>query len=153
MAGIYDKPRAITADHEIMRVMQFAGIGDELGAHIRPHPGTQYLGVDGKPIKQTNVIPPPYPLGWPTGIHLIQPEFEAMLRGAVARHDNVDVLLSHDLVGFTDFGDRIALEVEDLTGGQTRSIETRYLLACDGANSSVRKRLGIGYEDLAFDEW
>jgi 3-(3-hydroxy-phenyl)propionate hydroxylase len=40
-----------------------------------------------------------------------------------------------------------------LTGGQTRSIETRYLLACDGANSSVRKRLGIGYEDLAFDEW
>jgi 3-(3-hydroxy-phenyl)propionate hydroxylase len=153
MAGIYDKPRAITADHEIMRVMQFAGIGNELGAHIRPHPGTQYLGVDGNPIKQTNVIPPPYPLGWPTGIHFIQPEFEAMLRAAVARHDNVDVLLSHDLVGFEDFGARIALEVQDLTSGQTHSIETRYLLACDGANSTVRKRLGIGYEDLAFDEW
>jgi 3-(3-hydroxy-phenyl)propionate hydroxylase len=153
MASIYDKPRAITADHEIMRVMQFAGIGEELGAHIRPHPGTQYLGVDGKPIKRTDVIPPPYPLGWPTGVHFIQPEFEAMLRGAVARHGNVDVLLSHELVDFKDFGDRIALEVKDLASGQTRSIETRYLLACDGANSSVRKRLGIGYQDLAFDEW
>ena len=153
MAGIYDKPRAITADHEIMRVMQFAGIGEELGAHIRPHPGTQYLGVDGEPIKQTAVIPPPYPLGWPTGIHFIQPEYEAMLRGAVARHDNIQVLLAHDLVGFEDFGDRIALEVRDLASGETRSIDTRYLLACDGANSSVRKRLGIGYEDLAFDEW
>jgi 3-(3-hydroxy-phenyl)propionate hydroxylase len=153
MAGIYDKPRAITADHEIMRVMQFAGIGEELGAHIRPHPGTQYLGVDGNPIKRTDVIPPPYPLGWPTGIHFIQPEFEAMLRGAVARHDNVDVLLSHELVDFTDFGDRIALEVKDMASGETRSIATRYLLACDGANSPVRKRLGIGYEDLAFDEW
>ena len=153
MAGIYDKPRAITADHEIMRVMQFAGIGEELGAHIRPHPGTQYLGVDGEPIKQTDVIPPPYPLGWPTGIHFIQPEFEAMLRGAVARHDNVDVLLSHELAGFQDFGDRIALEVKEVATGQARSIETRYLLACDGANSSVRKQLGIGYEDLAFDEW
>ena len=153
MAGIYDKPRAITADHEIMRVMQFAGIGEELGSHIRPHPGTQYLGVDGEPIKRTDVIPPPYPLGWPTGIHFIQPEYEAMLRGAVARHDNVEVLLAHDLVGFTDFGDRIALEVTDLASGQSRAIETRYLLACDGANSFVRKRLGIGYEDLAFDEW
>jgi 3-(3-hydroxy-phenyl)propionate hydroxylase len=153
MAGIYDKPRAITADHEIMRVMQFAGIGEELGAHIRPHPGTQYLGVDGEPIKRTDVIPPPYPLGWPTGIHFIQPEYEAMLRGAVARHDSIEVLLAHDLVGFTDVGDRIALEIRDLASGENRAIETRYLLACDGANSSVRKRLGIGYEDLAFDEW
>ena len=59
---------------------------------MRPHPGTRYLGVDGNTIKQTDVIPPPYPLGWPTGIHFIQPEFEAMLRGAVARHGNVEVL-------------------------------------------------------------
>ena len=50
-------------------------------------------------------------------------------------------------------GDRIALEVKDLASAQTRTIHARYLLACDGANSSVRKQLGIGYEDLAFDEW
>jgi len=74
MPGIYDKPRAITADHEVMRVMQFAGIGEELRTHIVAHPGTRYLGVDGEPIKQTNVIPPPFPLGWPTGVHFIQPE-------------------------------------------------------------------------------
>jgi 3-(3-hydroxy-phenyl)propionate hydroxylase len=59
MAGVYDKPRAITADHEVMRCMQFAGIGQELGVHVRPHPGTRYLGVDGNTIRQTDVIPPP----------------------------------------------------------------------------------------------
>jgi len=75
MAGVYDKPRAITADHEVMRCMQFAGIGQELAAHVRPHPGTRYLGVDGNTIKQTDVIPPRYPLGWPTVMHFIQPEF------------------------------------------------------------------------------
>jgi 3-(3-hydroxy-phenyl)propionate hydroxylase len=153
MADVYDKPRAITADHEVMRIMQLAGIGKELGAHVRPHPGTQYLGVDGKTIRQTNVIPPPYPLGWPTGVHFIQPEYERMLRNAAARHCNIRVLLSHELVGLTDHGDAATLEVRDLTGAQARSIETRYLLACDGATSFVRKRLGIGYEDLAFDEW
>jgi 3-(3-hydroxy-phenyl)propionate hydroxylase len=153
MAGVYDKPRAITADHEVMRVMQFAGIGKELGAHIRPHPGTQYLGVDGQIIKQTNVVPTPFPLGWPVGIHFVQPEYETMLRDAVARHGNVEVRLSHELVDFAEANDRITLEVRDLESGQTSSIDTRYLLACDGANSFVRKRLGIGYEDLAFDEW
>jgi 3-(3-hydroxy-phenyl)propionate hydroxylase len=153
MAGIYDKPRAITADHEVMRVMQVAGIGKELAAHIRPHPGTQYLGVDGELIKRTDVIPPPFPLGWPVGIHFIQPEYEAMLRGAVARHDDVDVLLSHELVDLAESDDRIVLDIRDLASGQARSIHARYLLACDGANSFVRKRLGIGYEDLAFDEW
>jgi len=153
MAEVYDKPRAITADHEVMRVMQVAGIGAELGAHIRPHPGTQYLGVDGTPIKHTDVLPPPYPLGWPTGIHFIQPEFETMLRAAVARHGNVEVLLSHELTGFAEGNDEIALEVNDLAGDHKRAINARYLLACDGANSFVRKQLGIGYEDLAFDEW
>jgi 3-(3-hydroxy-phenyl)propionate hydroxylase len=99
------------------------------------------------------VIQPPYPLGWPVGVHFIQPEYETMLRNAAARHGNIDVRLSHELVDFTEARDRIVLEVRDLTNGQTSSIDTRYLLACDGANSFVRKRLGIGYADLAFDEW
>jgi 3-(3-hydroxy-phenyl)propionate hydroxylase len=79
MAGVYDKPRAITADHEVMRCMQFAGIGHELGAHVRPHPGTRYLGVDGNTIKQTDVIPPPYPLA---DRHPFHP---ARIRGHVAQ--------------------------------------------------------------------
>jgi 3-(3-hydroxy-phenyl)propionate hydroxylase len=153
MADIYDKPRAITADHEVMRVMQFAGIGRELGAHVKPHPGTQYLGVDGKIIRHTDVVPPPFPLGWPTGVHFIQPEFEAMLRGAVARHADTKVLLAHELVDLRSAGERILLELRDLDGGDARSIDAKYLITCDGANSFVRKRLGIGYEDLAFDEW
>ena len=43
--------------------------------------------------------------------------------------------------------------MRDLARAQTRSIRARYLLACDGANSFVRRKLGISYEDLAFDEW
>ena len=152
MAGVYDKPRAITADHEVMRCMQFAGIGQELGAHVRPHPGTRYLGVDGNTIKQTDVIPPPYPLGWPTGIHFIQPEVEAMLRNAVARHSDIEVLLSHELVDLADLDDGITLTVKDLAQAQNR-YPCAISLACDGANSFVRRKLGISFEDLAFDEW
>lgn len=32
-------------------------------------------------------------------------------------------------------------------------LRSRYLVACDGANSFVRKQLAIRLDDLAFDEW
>src|SRR4029078_10561022 len=60
---------------------------------------------------------------------------------------------SHELVDLADLGDSISLTVRDLAQAQTRSIQARYLLAGDGANSFVRRKLGISYEDLAFDEW
>ena len=60
--------------------------------------------------------PAALPVGWPTGIHFIQPEFEAMLRRAVARHGNVEVLLAHELVDLADLGDSIALTVRNSAG-------------------------------------
>jgi len=80
MAGVYDKPRAITADHEVMRCMQFAGIGQELGAHVRPHPGTRYLGVDGNTIKQTTSSRP-----LPARLADRHPFHPARIRGHVAQ--------------------------------------------------------------------
>ena len=64
-AGIYGKPRAITIDHEVLRVFQACGLQDTIAAHTAPHPGTHYLGVDGGIIKKFDPMPPPFPLGWP----------------------------------------------------------------------------------------
>ena len=107
MAGVYDKPRAITADHGVMRCMQFAGIGTELGAHVRPHPGTRYLGVDGNTIKQTGVIPPPYPLAGRR-----HPFHPAGIRGDVAQRRGTARqcrgAARHELVDLAGLGDGIA---------------------------------------------
>ena len=62
---IYDKPRAITHDHEVMRIYQACGLADRIAAFTAPHPGTHYLGVDGRVIKKVESLPPPYPLAWP----------------------------------------------------------------------------------------
>ena len=45
---IYDKPRAITLDHEVMRILQAAGVAHDLAPFTAPHPGTRYLGIDGQ---------------------------------------------------------------------------------------------------------
>ena len=58
-AEIYDKPRAITADHEVMRVFQECGLADEIVSGSTPHPGTDFVGVDSQVIKRFYPQPPP----------------------------------------------------------------------------------------------
>jgi 3-(3-hydroxy-phenyl)propionate hydroxylase len=152
-AGVYDKPRAITLDHEVMRVFQACGVAHEIATFTAPHPGTHYLGVDGQVIRIYDPQPPPHPLGWMPSGTFVQPEVEAVLRAGVARLGRADVLLATQVVALVPQGDRVDATLRAADDGSERAIAARYLVGCDGANSFVRRRLGIGHQDLAFDEW
>src|SRR6202521_1965566 len=152
-AAIYDRPRAITLDHEVMRIFQACGAAAAIAPLTAPHPGTHYLGVDGQIIRIFDPLPPPHPLGWPPSGTFVQPQVEAVLRARVAASGQVDVFLSHEATDFGQTGDGVDLTVRDAGGQATRVLNARYLLGCDGANSFVRKRLGLALEHLAFDEW
>lgn len=151
--GIYDKPRAITVDHEVLRVFQACGLSEIIETRTAPHPGTHYLGVDGDIIKVFDPLSPPYPLGWIPTATFVQPEFEKVLRDQLKTFPKVHVFLATRAVSFSEDAEGISLAVEPAEGGASQHLKARYLVACDGANSFVRKRLGIALEDLAFDEW
>ena len=152
-AGVYDKPRAITLDHEVMRVFQACGVAHEIERFTAPHPGTHYLGVDGQVIRIYDPQPPPHPLGWVPSGTFVQPEVEAVLRAGVARSGRADVFLPIQVAAFTPHADRVDVTLRAADDGSERAVSARYLVGCDGANSLVRRRLGIGHQDLAFDEW
>src|SRR5262249_42112628 len=151
-SGVYDKPRAITLDHEVMRVFQACGIAHAIGPFTAPHPGTHYLGTDGQVIRIYDPQPPPHPLGWVPSGTFVQPEVEAILRAAVARPGRAEVFLSTLVVALAPHTDRVDVTLRP-EGGPERTVAARWLVGCDGANSFVRRRLGIGHADLAFDEW
>ena len=99
-ADIYDKPRAITLDHEVLRVFQACGLSDLIETETAPHPGSHYLGVDGELIKMFDPMPPPYPLGWIPNATFVQPGFRTRAAGRRSRQSiGCDVFLS-------DQGDR-----------------------------------------------
>ncbi len=152
-AAIYDKPRAITADQEAFRVLQEIGVADEVFASTTPHPGTDYLGLQGQVIKRFYPAPPPDPLGWTPNFMFVQPELEATLRRAVARMDTVQVLLSHELLGFTQDTQQVQARLQRQEDGAERTVRARYLVAADGGSSTVRRQALPAIEDLAFDEW
>jgi 3-(3-hydroxy-phenyl)propionate hydroxylase len=149
-ADIYDKPRAITIDHEVLRVFQACGLSALMEKSIAPHPGTHYLGVDHEIIKIFDPMPPPYPLGWVPTATFLQPQLERALRERLARYDHADVFASARATGLDqdDHGVSLAIEADE-----ARVLRARFVVACDGANSFVRKQLCIGLDDLAFDEW
>ena len=151
-AEIFNKPRAIVADHEMLRTLQMCGLPDPLSDYFCPYPGSNYIGVDGAIIKRFYALPEPYPLGWPSSATFIQPEFEGLLRRGVERHSNVEVFLGHELIELQYDEARANLKVKDIETGAFKTFTSRYLLACDGSRSFVRRTLKGTFEDLGFDE-
>ncbi|HWM82041.1 MAG TPA: bifunctional 3-(3-hydroxy-phenyl)propionate/3-hydroxycinnamic acid hydroxylase [Pseudolabrys sp.] len=150
--AIYDKPRAISLDHEALRVLQAAGLTEALMPFLAPHTGTDFLGADGAVIQRLDPMAPPFPLGWWPNACFIQPLLEAALRTQVTTNGGATLLLGWQAVTLIQNGDGVSLTLRDAKGDE-RAVAARYLLACDGANSFVRRELGIGVEDLTFDEW
>ncbi|HRO60082.1 MAG TPA: bifunctional 3-(3-hydroxy-phenyl)propionate/3-hydroxycinnamic acid hydroxylase [Burkholderiaceae bacterium] len=151
--GIYDKPRAITADHEVMRVFQECALADEIAQGSSPHPGTDFTGVEGQVIKRFYPQPPPNPLGWEPSWMFVQPELEAILRRGAERYDGVRVFLGHELLAFEQCASQASATIRRLADGVIQELSSRWILACDGARSPVRRSLDAAIEDLAFDEW
>ena len=149
---VYDRPRAITFDWEGMRVLQFCGVAEAFGKGIRPHPGTDFLGMDGQVIKQFDPLPPPWDLGWPPTFTFLQPEMERLLREALAGRDGVTLLSGRSVAGFHDEGGRVTVDIADPERGESHTVTGDFLIGCDGANSDVRAALGLPLEDLGFDE-
>lgn len=152
-ADVYDKPRAITFDHEVMRIFQFCGLAHRVAPFTAPRGGTHYLGVDGNVIRRLDPLPPPYPLAWPPTSSFVQPDLERELRAGVTGDELADVFLRHQAVAFAQDDEGVSLTVRDLAQTTQRTLHARVLLGCDGANSFVRRTLDPGVEDLGFDEW
>ncbi|AOJ06815.1 bifunctional 3-(3-hydroxy-phenyl)propionate/3-hydroxycinnamic acid hydroxylase [Burkholderia mayonis] len=148
---VYDKPRAIAVDHEIMRVFQGLGVVERIAEHVAVFPPSEYYGVDGQLIKRIDTVPTPWPLGYMPTMVFTQPPVEAALREHAGAYESVDIALGTELVSFEETAQGVTVYLEDDTG-RTRTVTCDYLIGCDGASSTVRTQLGIAYEDLVFDE-
>lgn len=148
---VYDKPRAIALDHEIMRVFQEIGIAKAIEPFVEPFTNSEFFGVQGQLIKCMSTLPPPYPLGYVPSLVFSQPPVERVLRERVSTLKNVHVNLGHRLTSLTQDAEKVSLTFESLNG-QSESIQAKYVVGCDGASSFVRQSLGIELQDLGFDQ-
>jgi 3-(3-hydroxy-phenyl)propionate hydroxylase len=148
---IWEIPRAIALDHEIMRVFQNIGVVQRVLPHTAPFGASEHYGTDGQLIRRIDVGAPPYPMGYLPNMVFTQPPVEAILRERAAEHSSVTVRLGEEVMDVVQQEGGVAVITRG-DDGKNGSFRTRYLIACDGASSTVRRLLGIPFEDLGFDE-
>jgi 3-(3-hydroxy-phenyl)propionate hydroxylase len=149
--SVFGLPRAIHFDAEIMRVFQAIGLADEVGKICRPGSGSLHLGADGEPIRDFRVEPGRGELGWFPHYMFFQPQLDQLLRDAAAARPGVELVLGSRCESIEEDGAGVVAVLRDPSGGE-REVRARYVIACDGASSTIRRGYGIGFEDFGFEE-
>ena len=144
---VWDKPRAIAIDHEILRLFQNIGVAEAVLPHTAPFTASEHFGVDGQLIRRVDMVPEPYPQGYVPSMVFTQPPVEAALRAHAAAYPSVEVRLGTAFASLDQSPDGVAVTLDD---GEI--VQAAYVIGADGASSPVRKHLGIPFEDLVFDE-
>jgi len=142
---IFPLPRAAHFDHEVMRVLQELGCTDEVGPATILNPGMEFITASGEVLLSVH-SGDLTPSGWPASILFHQPDLELVLRD-VAERSGATVRLGVAVSNVTDHGDHVMVSFADGT-----ATTSTYVVACDGARSTVRKQLGISMHDLGFEE-
>ena len=142
------EPRAVSIDDESMRALQAAGLSETVQQITSKGYGSVYLGPDGRKFAEVKPFVREY--GFDKRNAFQQPEFEALLRDAIAQQPHVTSRFGAELMGFEQDAEGVTADVA--INGQTTSLRVRYMVACDGGRSFVRKSLDIALEGSTFKE-
>lgn len=153
-ADIYDLPRAVHFDDEIMRIFQSAGIADELLKKVRVNPGMRFVDAEGKLLLDWPRPAGIGPQGWNTSYRFHQPDLERILRSSASKMETVTTLCSHRVTSLVEHDNHVSLTVENNNGDGTETIEFQadFAVGCDGARSMLRTFMNVDMEDFGFHE-
>ena len=151
-AEIYNLPRAVHFDDEIMRLLQAVDLADAMQPMIRVSPGMRFIDDSGAILLDWSRPMEVGPQGWQASYRFHQPDLERLLRDGIARYRSVSLRLRTEVFALEQGADAVNVRFEDLATGRLASCRARYVVGCDGARSLVRRLLGAPMEDLGFHE-
>ncbi|MFZ5933823.1 bifunctional 3-(3-hydroxy-phenyl)propionate/3-hydroxycinnamic acid hydroxylase [Pseudomonas sp. HS6-2] len=148
---LIDYPRAIGIDDESLRTVQAIGLVEQVLPHTTPWHAMRFLTPKGRCF--ADIQPMTDEFGWSRRNAFIQPQVDAVLYQGLARFANVRTLFSRDVVEFQQDEQGVSLRMNGPEGRQ-ETVRGRYLVACDGGNSLIRRSLDIAFEGkTAPNQW
>ncbi|MEZ5897200.1 MAG: FAD-dependent oxidoreductase [Parvularculaceae bacterium] len=86
----------------------------------------------------------------PGFINIQQYYLEDLLIERVAEFPNIDLRWGHELVGLDAGAQGVRIDASSAAGDYT--IETDWLIACDGSKSTVREKMNLDFEGRVFED-
>ncbi len=144
----YPLPRAVHMDHEVARIIQACGVGDELRANSEPAFVYEWRNAADTTLLRFGRVGDSAS-GWPESLMFNQPTLEALLDARARQLPGVTVRRGVEVTGLEQRDHGVV--VATATGDDVRAA---YVVGCDGANSSVRSFAGLPVVDLGyFYDW
>lgn len=101
-----------------------------------------YIGYDPRPATKDRVPP----VGAPEMLRKCpQFQFDPILARAASATGKAELLYSHSLENFEQDDEGVTAYATATDTGETRTLRGKYMIACDGAGSLIRRTLGIGF--------
>lgn len=158
----YPLPRAVHFDDEVGRILQACGIGDQLDDLTEKPDLYEWRNAAGDTLLRFSMSGQGLS-GWSKGSMFNQPELEAALAERLASIPSVDVRRAVEFTGLDDANGVVEVRyrgvalVDDADGrplmeptAEEGMIRAKYVVGCDGANSSVRDFCNFAVTDLGF---
>jgi flavoprotein hydroxylase len=140
----YPLPRAVHFDGEVGRIFQSCGIGDRLRSIIEPTHTYEWRNHAGTTLLRFGRVGDGG-LGWPLSSMFNQPALEALLDQRARELPEITIRRGVEVNAIAEAEDAVVVRAADGT-----SVRARYVVGCDGANSTVRALAGLPVHDLGF---
>lgn len=149
-SGLYNLPRAAIFDDETMRTFDKLGIAEQVLPTLHVQRNYEWLNGTGELLLEHSFSPVGRS-GWAEWYMMYQPYLEDALDGACRATGRVEVRHGSPVHSFVQDDDAVTLHVGP-PDGPTTPVRARYVLACDGGNSTIRRFLGVDQDDYGFSE-
>lgn len=140
----YPLPRAVHMDHEVARIIQSCGLGGQLRGISEPAHVYEWRNAAGTTLLRFGRVGDSAS-GWPESSMFNQPALERLLDERARQLPGIQVRRGAEVTGIDRDGDTVVVRT-----AEGSDICARYVVGCDGANSTVRTLAGLPVHDLGF---
>ncbi len=134
-ASVPGQPRAVHLDHQAARILDAAGVMEELAPSTEAMDAYEWRNAAGQVLLRLQPEGTLGRSGWPESLMFSQPDLEAALARRLDDLPSVEVRRGQDVTTLAELGDG-------------------WVVGCDGARSTVRALLGIECDDAGYSfDW
>ena len=150
--SFYPLPRAVHFDDEVMRVFETIGITNTFLKHTIINKGTKFVDKKNRVILDW---PRPREItenGWYPSYRFNQPDLERELRKKLKSYKKVAIKQSSSVKKIKNNKNDVHITFEDINSKKIFEIKSKYLIGCDGANSTTRSQMKTKMNNLGFTQ-
>ena len=142
--------RASTFHPSTLKYLDNLNLADELIEKGLKAPIFQYRIRSTDEVLEFNLQELDDVLDFPFRLQCEQYKFARMLAGKLDRHRHSSILFNRKLINFSEGKNKVTLDVDH--HGTSEQYQCDYLIGADGANSIVRRNLGIEFSGFTYEE-